>query len=383
MKSPILLLERAWRNAIVYPLLRLVIRNQPITLPLDLHKIRSVLILRYDKIGDMIVTLPILKMLRERNPGLRLDILASEVNEEIVRGCEYVDNVFVVQKNPLLFFRELRRIRKARYEVVLNFIFNRMTSGALISNFLCRKAVKIGLGQEKYRFYFNGLLSIPRGTIHMVEMLVRFVEEVFGFSVAAEEKRMFFRVTQEVVNRVDQFLGKNGLVRRTGSTGTVVKYVVFNVSARQENKRLSVAQSAAIARFLGEDPQMKTVVVFAPEDRFEARQVVTEAKSNRCLLFPEEGSASLAETAWLIEGAYYVITPDTAIVHIASAVGTPVLGIFTPLQVNEEWYPYRVKYALIKAAERKPVRSISPETIINGIRKFNGELSQEVIAREQ
>jgi hypothetical protein len=84
MKWLIEILERAFRHAIVYPLLGMVFRNDVSHVPLDLGKIRRVLIFRFDRIGDMIVTTPVFGALKRRNPALRISVIASSLNEELV-----------------------------------------------------------------------------------------------------------------------------------------------------------------------------------------------------------------------------------------------------------------------------------------------------------
>ena len=370
MTSPLVHLERAWRNAIVYPFLRLIIRNHRAELPIDLSEVGSVLILRYDKIGDMIITLPIFRILKTRNPNLKLGILTSESNLEIVRGDEHVDNLFILYRNPFKLFRELYRIRNVHYDVVLNFIFNRMTSGGLISNLACKDAIKIGQGQEKYRFYFNALLSLPRGQLHMFEMLVKYVELVFGFSVP--EGEMHLRVPTDECSSlsVNMYLEQNQLKRRSQGEMKGPNYVVFNISAGQEDNRMSADQVLAIAEHLAVETRIPTILISAPHDSDWRLRIVLQIHSERCLSFPEEGSSSLGEVISLLQGAVAVVTPHTSIVHIAAATLTPVCGIFSPLQVNEEWLPYGVKYQFIEAGEGEPVRSISLQTLKSEITKF-------------
>ena len=52
-------LKRLLRQQIVYPLLRLILRNPVSVTPIDCSRVRRILILRYDRIGDMIVTTPV------------------------------------------------------------------------------------------------------------------------------------------------------------------------------------------------------------------------------------------------------------------------------------------------------------------------------------
>lgn len=87
-------------------------------------------------------------------------------------------------------------------------------------------------------------------------------------------------------------------------------------------------------------------------------------------MFPQSGSAPLIHIAALLEKALCVITPDTSIVHLASAVKTPVLAFFTPLLSNREWMPFHVAHDILIANEGKPVSSISASELKRGINEF-------------
>jgi ADP-heptose:LPS heptosyltransferase len=327
----------------------------------------------------MIVTLPIFRILKSRHPNLKLGVLTSESNFEIVRDDVHVDNLFILYRNPFRLLKELYRIRKSHYQVVLNFIFNRMTSGGLISNLACKDAIKVGQGQEKHRFYFNVLLSLPRGQNHMFEMLVKYIELVFGFRVLESEKHLQLPMDELSLLSVNKYLERNQLKRRSQGETECSKYVVFNISAGQEDNRLSADQVASIVKRLAIDMQIPTIVISAPQDSDWRLRIVLETHSNRCLSFPEEGSSSLREVMSLLQGAVAVITPHTSIVHIAAAALTPVCGIFSPLQVNDEWLPYRVEYKFIEADEGQPVRSISPQTLNSEITSFLAPLIKDGI----
>jgi ADP-heptose:LPS heptosyltransferase len=83
------------------------------------------------------------------------------------------------------------------------------------------------------------------------------------------------------------------------------------------------------------------------------------------------------EISSLVEGAVCVITPDTSIIHVASSTSTPVLGLFTPLQVNQEWVPYRTKHVSVVAPAGRPVSEISVVTLQKATEEFLGALLNE------
>lgn len=366
MKKIIGRLEWVFRHGVVYPLLRLIFRNSISDEPLELSTVRKLLILRYDRIGDMIVTTPIFRLLKEVHPGLHIGVVTSELNAALIRNNPSVDAIYVLHGNWFRLWKEVKRARKERYEVVLNFIFNRTTSGGILANLIAPEGFKVGQGDPKYRFYFNRLLSLERSGAHMVETLADFVRKVFNIPLT--EKGMDFELHIDDRSRaaVDWFLKKQKLARRSAADHQGTAYLVFNLSATDRVRRMSALQAVALDRFLSGQTDVRAVLIHAPGDE-EMENVV---RTSSCIRFPEQGTASLTEIASLIEGAVCVITPDTAIVHFASAMKTPVLGFFTPLQGMHEWLPFNVMNELVTAPAGMPVSSLAPEVMKEEIKTF-------------
>lgn len=110
-----------------------------------------------------------------------------------------------------------------------------------------------------------------------------------------------------------------------------------------------------------------TVVISAPGDNHLRRNGVMKSGSTRALEYPEVGTASLLEIASLIEGARIVVTPDTAIVHFASAIETPVVSLFSPILHDREWLPHRAEHAVVLAYDGKPVALIASKRITDAV----------------
>jgi ADP-heptose:LPS heptosyltransferase len=289
-----------------------------------------------------------------------------------------VDKVFVLWRNPFKLLKEFYFIHQSRPDIVLNFVFNRITSGGLIANLLCRDAVKVGQGPHKYGFYFNVLLSLPRGTIHMFEMLMLYIEVVFGMKVGEEERYLELPADPSSESEVGQYLESHGLKHRSDDRRVNGKfYIVFNISAGQDDNRISNEQGLSIAQHLAVEMKIVTVIISSPQDADWRSRIVAEVHSERCLSFPDAGSSSLREVSSLIHGALAVITPHTSIVHIAAATLTPVCGIFSPLQVNQEWLPFKVKYQFIEAGIGERVCMIPIPTLKRESRKFLEYLMNE------
>jgi ADP-heptose:LPS heptosyltransferase len=355
------MLEKIARHAIVYPVLRRVFHNPHHAGPLDLRKVRRLLILRYDRIGDIIVTTPVFRLLKEMNPNLFLGVVASRSNAELIRTNPLVDRIHVLPRHWSEFPAFLKGAKDQGYDVVLNFIFNRTTSGGVLANLIAPKGIKVGQGAEKYDFYFNKRLSLDRTSAHMKDVLMSYVEEVFALPPGPRKTR--FEIFPDAPSRasVTKALRARGL--KPGS------FVTLNISATEGPRRLSAAQAEFIAGVLTEHLKEHCVIISSPEDA-AMRKEVARAGGKRATEFPPEGNTDMLTIAALVQASKAVITPDTSIIHLASAMSTPVIGFYTPLQRAHEWRPAGVRHAIVLADVGAPVSSIPPSRLKSEITAF-------------
>ena len=86
------------------------------------------------------------------------------------------------------------------------------------------------------------------------------------------------------------------------------------------------------------------VVTGGPAERELAAAVAAAAPGGTCDL---AGATSLAETAAVLAGARAVVVGNTGPAHLAAAVGTPVVSLFSPVVPAERWAPYGVAHVLL------------------------------------
>jgi ADP-heptose:LPS heptosyltransferase len=374
-------LEYWWRHRIVYPSLQLIFHNPRKDSPISIQTIDRLLFLRYDRIGDMIVTTPIFRSLKQLNPELKIGVFASETNAEIISCNPYVDTVYILYSNWVKLIAEILRARKNKYKVVLNLIFNRTTSGGILANLVAPSGIKIGQGDEKYRFYFNRLLKVSRVNIHMIETFLFIIKEVFDINLSPNQLNYEIIVDEKTKNSVSTFLKRYNLRPRQYPIAGKSFYVVFNLSANDSVRRISPKQAYAIGNHLCLKTSFHTLLLHAPNDPLMLSVKRDLANNPKCLSFPDQGNASLLELAALIEGAVAVITPDTSIIHFASAAKTPVIGFYTQMQDIHEWLPHQVKYRVVTSSENEPTSAIPISKMITAIDDFIVELDIESIKK--
>lgn len=358
-------IESFWRHTILYPFLRTVLHNPPYGGTVDIKSVRKILILRFDRIGDMIVTTPIFSFFKKHYPHITVGVVASTANAELLRHNKDVDKVYILSANWLRNLREMRQIRNEHYDVVLNFIFNRTSTVGLFSYCVARNALKVGQGFEKHRFYFNKFLQLPRNSQHMTEVLARYINEVFGVSIPENELEYSIPLSEDCLNSVENFL--HTFFNRTAAG----RYhcVAVNLSAVDSERRISTEQAHRIMKEL-HTLAVPVVTIRGPQDKEMDTFAKTLEKEGLCRVFPYNRAATLLELAALVSKVGGVITPDTSLVHFAAAMKTPVLAFYTEKQDWREWQPWRVRHISVVAKNSEPVGAISQEEILSALRQF-------------
>jgi ADP-heptose:LPS heptosyltransferase len=370
MKRLIEILEHTFRHAVVYPLLRIVFRNEVSQKPVDLGRVERVLVFRFDRIGDMIVTTPVFRALKRRNPKLHIGVIASPVNEELVVNNPYVDEVYVLSKNWRGLISQILQIRRQNYDVLLNFIFNRTTFPGILANLIAPKGFKVGQGPDRYEFYFNRLLKLPRFERHMAETLMLFIEHVFGIRLSDEERGLEIQVPPDTKDRVDVFLNAHGLRRRSLASEVLSPYALFNLSVRDKGRKFSLEQAVAIVKNLSEKRGLRVILLIAPDDDDMERAATDLPELKGLPMYKATGVRPLTQLASLVEGALCLVTMDTSLVHFASAMRTPVLAFYTELVLLKEWSPYRVPHGILLTPARESISGIPIESMLRKLDEF-------------
>ena len=86
----------------------------------DIKKTKSVLILKYDRIGDMVVSTPIFRELKIAYPNISISVLASKANKDVIKNNPYIDKIYTNYKNSI--FKDLPtllKLRKKKFDVCI------------------------------------------------------------------------------------------------------------------------------------------------------------------------------------------------------------------------------------------------------------------------
>jgi heptosyltransferase-3 len=311
-----------------------------------------VLVVRTDRLGDVILTLPMLPVLRRCYPHAHIVMLLSTYTGEIVAGNPYVNELLWYDNGRQLlpFGSMLREIRKRELDAV---VVAHPTLRLALLMFLARIPARIGSGYRYYSFLFNHRVYEHRKDArrHEVEYNLQLLREL---DCQLDGKIEFaLEISREDQESVDRLLRSHGI--RPGEE-LIVLHPGSGGSAREWPSRYF----AELAGLFWKERQSKVVVTGLPGDEGKADMVVGATEGSALSVV---GKLRVKELAALVRSADLVIANSTGPLHIAAAVGTPVVGLYPQLRPMSaaRWGPYTGKKRILVPDKPADCQDCSPE----------------------
>ncbi|ALA59910.1 putative lipopolysaccharide heptosyltransferase III [Nitrospira moscoviensis] len=285
--------------------------------------LRNVLVIKLRYLGDVLLATPALRALKAAHPLARLTVIVNRGTEEILIGNPDVDEVVPLEKTSLMAqMRLVSRLRRRQFDAVIDLTdadrsaFLSWASGA---------RVRIGFNDEgrwRGRCYTAVVRGGPDG--HRIERDVAALQPL-GITTPGAMPRLWLSADDE--RRADELLDRLG-VRMDR------KIVILQPGARYWFKAWPAERFAELADRLIAEYGCQILVGGSRGEGDLARQVAGYAKSR---LIPMT-DASVKQFAAVAKRAILFIGNDSGAMHIAAAVGTPVIGLFGPSNPRE-WGP--------------------------------------------
>jgi 3-deoxy-D-manno-octulosonic-acid transferase/heptosyltransferase-1 len=338
----------------------------------------NILIVKLSAIGDVIHTLPSLAALRKAYPDANISWVVEETAAPIVKGNPYIDTLIISRRKTwsenlkkrkhmgetlkeIKMF--IKKLRQRPYDIVID--FNGLLKSAILV-FISGSQRKIGYNsfQELSGLFYNEKIY-ENMNIHAVD---RYLDFVRYLGIACDNPEFYLPVSPADVEAVDTLLSNSDISRDK-------KFIAISpMSFAGETRLWYEDRFAALAdRIISE---LKTEVVFTGNGSGGMIDRIQSMMTNKALNL--EGKTSLLELAHLYKRAELLITPDSGPMHIAAAVGTPVIALFGP---SAYWRtgPYGQGHTIIrtnlpcspcflkKCSTRKCMADILPQQVFTAV----------------
>lgn len=318
-----------------------------------------ILIIKPSALGDVIHTLPLLKILRMRYPEARISWLINRELQGLLEGHPDLDRIFPFDRKAWggagrlsrtlrELFALIRQIRQARFDLALD-VQGLFRSGliAYLSGAPCR--LGFANARELSPLFYTLKASVPPGEIHAVERYLYLLSplgiELKGGGGRDGLLQLDFTVPVSLADRlyVRGLLGGENRERlrsgvREGEAGSSrprkadrrspgSPLILMSPGARWESKRWPSERFAQLADGLIERDRATVALIGSPSERPLAEVIRAQMRETPLLL---AGQTSLKQLAALMEEAGLLVTNDSGPMHLAAAMGTPVVALFGP-----------------------------------------------------
>lgn len=275
------------------------------------NNIKSILFLRYDgKIGDMVINTLMFREIKKKYPYIKIGVVARNSNAEIIKSNSNVDSIYIYKKNRKEIVKLAEQIEKDKYDLLIDF-------------------------SEMLRV--NQMMLINKANARFNMGLNRKDWQLFDISVNSGED---FQWTDHITERYSSYLRKIGIEKdididydiyvkgndkdRDFFENLNEELVILNPYGASKHKSFSVETLKKIVEYLRKY-QVKVIILYFGDKYKE----LDELKNYDNVYIPNN-IESINDSIYLISKAKLVITPDTSIVHIASALKKSNISVYPP-----------------------------------------------------
>ena len=263
-----------------------------------------ILIIKPSSLGDVVHALPTVNRIRHRFPDARISWLVNDSLASLLRNCPIIDELIPFERrrfgSPLQlpnFAGFLATLRNKRFDLVVD-LQGLFRSGLMAWATRAPRRVGLSNAREGARFFYNEIVETPHA--HAIDRYL-LVAKYLGCDTGP----------------IEFPLGIDYLV---GAASPPRSLIAVNPSARWKTKLWGDDKFAELVRRLPHERMVLTGSVA------EHEQIEKIAQGCRNLA----GQTDLFELAELYRRCAVVITNDSGPMHVAAAVGTPVIAIFGP-----------------------------------------------------
>ncbi len=285
----------------------------------------NILIIKPSSLGDVVQALPVLKRLRDKFPRARIDWLVNQEYADILSGNPYLNTVHFWDRSswrkPRRFMvavrnaaRIVRALRKARYDMVID-LQGLFRSGLIAFLSGGKQVIGFSDAREMAPIFYDKEVKAPVGEMQSVE---RYVLAACGDAGGQKESTI-------VLSEHDRRTTANLLSRMQYDESK--PFVVLAPGARRATKQWPSENFAALSARLARNHHAQIAFVGSPSEALSVERI---ARLSNCAVMDFSGKTNLKQLACLLKMADVVVGNDSAPIHIAAAVGTPVVGLYGP-----------------------------------------------------
>lgn len=304
--------------------------------------IKRILIIRFSSIGDIILTTPVVRCLKQQLPGVEVHYLTKKQFQPILVANPYIDRLWLYDRD---FKTLIPQLKSQGFDFVVD-LHKNYRSNFVVHQLKCDHASFPKLNWQKWLLVRTGIDLLPK--VHIVD---RYFTAVHALGVKNDKQGLDHFIPSEEIVSLDLLPERH----REG-------FIAVVIGGKHNTKIFPAEKVAEVAKGL----QYPMVLLGGKED-FSRGERIAEACGeqviNAC------GNYTLNQSASLLKLSKAVLTNDTGLMHMATAFGTPIVSVWGNTIPGFGMVPYMPQYedgrsflAEVKGLSCRPCSKIGYET---------------------
>lgn len=366
----------------------------------DYSNINRILIMRYDVIGDYIVSSSLIRHLKEVLPNAEIDMIVSEKNALLAKNDPNINEYHQIKYSKSYNFNyfKLRYLREKNYDIVFALIDSKVTKSAFATYFAAPKAVKISSHNvhnfEIYSSFFNILTKdeekIKSWTKKMFNYGAMVLPKDDNISYLDKLARPYIVLNQKAIDNINSLCQKyqinykpntDDIFTKDGSLAKMKQfegreYIILNIAGSKQSRVLPEATIRQIVEHISEKyPKLLIFITGGPayKDLSENLEKSMNRENLKAL------NTDLLSFMGLIMGTKLVITPDTSVSHIAAIAQVSQVVMYVSEGALNDWFPYNSPFIPILSPDKDSISAIPINEILDSVDIFLQGVKSEYI----
>ena len=270
------------------------------------------LIIRFSSIGDIVLTTPVVRNLKQQVENAEIHYLTKPQFKPILENNPHVDKVHVLKSLK----ETVNELKHEHFDYIIDLHRNIRT--ARFKNQL--KIISFSF--EKLNWEKWLLVNFKKNKMPDIHIVDRYLDTLKVFDIKNDNKGLDYFIPE-----------KDEVDLSTISDELINGYVAVVVGAFHNTKKLTKEKIISICNKI--DKQI--LLLGGPDNKDEAEEIKDAVGKN---IFNTCGSYNINQSASLVKQANVILTPDTGLMHIASALGKKIISVWGNTVPEFGMYPY-------------------------------------------
>lgn len=294
---------------------------------------QNILVMRLDNIGDVLMTSPALRAIKQNRPEAKLTLMASPAGALAAPLLPWIDQVLPWRAlwqdlgrlpfDPQREWELIHSLQARQFDAVIIFTsFKQSPHPAALIAHLAQIPLRLGQSQEASSALTHAVAPAP-DDLHQVERNLRLIEAI-GYRVSDRHLCLSIPASSQL---------------------PTTPYLLVNPWTSCQSRTYPIEQMAIAARELSTQTGWPVVVTGMEKDRDRATPLF-EQLGERAI--DRIGQTSLADLVALVDRAQLLLSNNTATMHIADATRTPSVILFAGTELESQWQPRQTSAILLR-----------------------------------